>query len=85
MTTEFIIIGLLALFSWLALKTNNAFLFMILYAVCIPLGLYIPDIVSSNASTTGVDLIFGLAVCMYGLLCAGWSLRLMLQSDDNDG
>lgn len=84
MIIEITMIGLLILFSWLGIKTNNPFIFMILFAVSIPLGLYLPDMASPQAETTGVDLIFGLATCMFGLLCAGWSLRLLLKSDDTN-
>lgn len=82
MTTALYLILFLALFSVLAFWKQNALLFMILFAITFPLGLAVPDLISSEATTTPMDISAGVGIIVYGLLCAAWSFRLLFWRDN---
>lgn len=73
---------ILIVFSFLAFWKPNAILFMILFALSMMLGLASPDMVSSETTTTGTDMAVALALIIYGLLCAGWSFRLLFWREE---
>jgi len=75
--TEVMLIMLVALFSFLAFWKPDSILFMMLAAASITLGFSIPDIVSPNSSTTGVDIAVSIGLIMYALLCSSWAFKLM--------
>ena len=54
---------------------------MILAGLSISLGLSAPDILSSKATTSALDIALGLALIIYAILCAAWAFRLMLWRD----
>jgi hypothetical protein len=82
MTTGLLILLILTVFSVLAFWKQNALMFMILFAISFPLALAAPDLISSTATTDGMDIAVSTGVMMYGLLCAAWSLRLLGADDD---
>lgn len=72
----------LALLSVLAFWRPNAVLFMVLAAAGISLGLAAPDVMSSEATTTPLDLTITISLIGYGLMCSGWAFKLMFWREE---
>jgi len=77
-----LLIAIVGLFSVLAFWKKNAAMFMVLFAVSVPVGLALPDVISSAYSTNGLDMALALMFILYGFLCAGWSIRLLSTSQE---
>lgn len=67
----------LCLFSILAFWKASDVLFIILFGVAVMTGLAAPDIINGNYNTTSLGISVGVLLVAYGILCAGWSFRLM--------
>ena len=75
--TGIMLIMVVALFSFLAFWKPNSILFMMLAAGSMMLGFSIPDVITPDTSTTGLDMAIALGLIIYALLCSAWSFRLM--------
>jgi hypothetical protein len=80
--TGIMLVMVVALFSFLAFWKPNSILFMMLYGSSMMLGFSIPDVISPEASTTGLDMAVALALVIYALLCAAWAFKLMFWRDE---
>lgn len=68
----------LLIVSILAFWKEHAAMFMIVCGVAVMTGLYCPDMIGTYPEL-GISI--GLSIIAFGLLCAGWSFRLMFWSE----
>lgn len=72
----------LIFFSVLAFWKENHILFLITSGVAMLTGLYTPDMISGNYSTTSLGIAIGLGFVSYSFLCVGWALKLIFWRSD---
>lgn len=77
MITTFLSILVIALFSGLAFWKYSPPVFMVTAGLSMLLGLGLPDLITSQATTTTMDLTLGLAFIGYSLFCIGSAFRCM--------
>jgi hypothetical protein len=80
--TGLVLILLVALFSVLAFWKPNAILFMMLSVASITVSFFIPDLISPDSSTTGIDIAVFIGLIIYSFLCVSWAFKLMFWKEE---
>lgn len=74
----------LLLLSGLAFWKPNPLLFMLAAGAAMMTGLYCPDIISGNYSTTPLSLTIGMMLMAYSLVCFGFAYKTLFGRETGD-